>query len=69
MNKTILPKWLKAGFLEKPVLQATEEGTPQGGLCSPALANLTRDGLERRLRERYPKATALSRKAKVNLVR
>ena len=27
------------------------------------------DGLERRLRERYPKASALSRKAKVNLVR
>ena len=30
---------------------------------------MTLDGLERRLRERYPKASALSRKAKVNLVR
>jgi RNA-directed DNA polymerase len=69
MNKTILQKWLKAGFMEKQVLQATEEGTPQGGICSPALANLTLDGLERKLRERYPKATALSRKAKVNFVR
>src|SRR6516162_1509244 len=69
MNKTILQKWLKAGFMEKQVLHATEEGTPQGGICSPVLANLTLDGLERRLRERYPKATALSRKAKVNLVR
>ena len=69
MNKTILQKWLKAGFMEKQVLQATEEGTPQGGICSPALANLTLDGLERRLRERYPKASPLSRKAKVNLVR
>ena len=69
MNKTILQKWLKAGFLEKQVLHATEEGTPQGGICSPALANLTLDGLERRLRGRYPKATTLSRKAKVNLVR
>jgi len=33
------------------------------------LANLTLDGLERVLRENYPKATALSRRAKVNLVR
>jgi RNA-directed DNA polymerase len=69
MNKTILRKWLKAGFMEKRVLHATEEGTPQGGICSPVLANLTLDGLERRLRGCYPKATALSRKAKVNLVR
>jgi RNA-directed DNA polymerase len=69
MNKAILQKWLKAGFMEKQVLQATEEGTPQGGICSPVLANMTLDGLERRLRERYPKASALSRKVKVNLVR
>src|SRR5712671_2376164 len=32
MNKAILQKWLKAGFLEKQVLHATEEGTPQGGI-------------------------------------
>jgi RNA-directed DNA polymerase len=69
MNQAILQKWLKAGFLEKQVRHATEEGTPQGGICSPVLANLTLDGLERKLRERYPKATARSRKAKVNLVR
>jgi RNA-directed DNA polymerase len=69
MDKGILRKWLKAGFIEKHVLRATEEGTPQGGICSPALANLALDGLERVLRGRYPKATALSRKAKVNLVR
>ena len=69
LNKVILQKWLKAGFMEKQVLHATEEGTPQGGICSPVLANMTLDGLERKLRERYPKASALSRKAKVNLVR
>ena len=33
MEKGILKKWLKAGFIEKDVLHATEEGTPQGGLC------------------------------------
>ena len=69
MCKTILQKWLKAGFMEKHVFSATEEGTPQGGICSPVLANMALDGLERELRGRYPKASALSRKAKVNLVR
>jgi RNA-directed DNA polymerase len=57
MNKTILRKWLKAGFIEKGVLAPTEEGTPQGGICSPVLANWTLDGLETKLREKYPKKT------------
>ena len=67
MDKNILHKWLKAGFIEKHVLHSTEEGTPQGGIASPALANLMLDGLETRLRERYPKARRQN--AKVNLVR
>ncbi len=41
MEKAILHRWLKAGFMEKHVLHATEEGTPQGGICSPVLANMT----------------------------
>lgn len=69
MNKTILRKWLKAGYIDKHVLQPTEEGTPQGGIASPVLANLTLNGLEKRIREKYPKASYRSRKAKVNLVR
>lgn len=69
MDKAILQQWLKAGFMEKSVLYPTEEGAPQGGICSPVLANLTLDGLETKLREKYPKATLASRKAKVNLVR
>jgi RNA-directed DNA polymerase len=68
MNKVILQKWLKAGFMEQGVLYATDAGTPQGGICSPVLANMTLDGLERELRERYPKATRKSRQAKVNLI-
>ncbi len=69
MEKSILRKWLKAGFIEKRVLQPTEEGTPQGGICSPVIANLALDGLEAKLREKYPKASNASRKAKANLVR
>ena len=69
MDKPILHKWLKAGFIEKDILKPTESGTPQGGPASPVLANLTLDGLEKKLREKYPKASNLSRKVKVNLVR
>src|SRR5262249_43569639 len=69
MDKTILHKWLKAGFIDKHVLHATEAGTPQGGVCSPVLANLTLDGLEIRLRQRFPKTNHPGQQAKVNLVR
>ena len=69
MEKPILHKWLKAGFIEKDILKPTESGTPQGGPASPVLANLTLDGLEKKLREQYPKASNLSRRVKVNLVR
>jgi RNA-directed DNA polymerase len=68
MDKSILRKWLKAGFIEKQVLHPTEEGTPQGGICSPVIANLTLDGLERELLERYPKPKN-GYNAKVNFVR
>jgi RNA-directed DNA polymerase len=69
MEKAILKKWLKAGYMEKNVLYATEEGTPQGGIISPVFANMTLDGLERRLREGYPKTTVKGIAAKVNFVR
>jgi RNA-directed DNA polymerase len=38
-------------------------------MISPILANMTLDGLERRLRERFPKTTMKGIAAKVNLVR
>ena len=54
MDKTILRKWLKAGFMEEDVFHPTEEGTPQGGIISPVLANMTLDGLEKQLQEQFP---------------
>jgi RNA-directed DNA polymerase len=68
MDNAILRKWLKAGFIDKNTLHPTEAGTPQGGIASPALANLTLDGLERVLRERFPKL-GQGRSALVNMVR
>lgn len=69
MEKSILRKWLKAGYIEKQVLKPTEEGTPQGGICSPVLANMTLDGLEKKLREKYPKRPGHGSKGMINLVR
>ncbi len=67
MDKAVLRKWLRAGFVENRVLFPTEAGTPQGGIISPTLANLTLDGLERLLKERFsPGQTPCP---KVNLVR
>lgn len=71
MNKVILRKWLKAGVVYKGQLIATRDGTPQGGIISPTLANVALNGLERdliaHLRERLGKGR--TEKLKVNVVR
>lgn len=69
-DKTILRKWLKAGYIERCRLFATSAGTPQGGIISPTLANMVLDGLEAELeaafgRKRTPKAY----RNKIHLVR
>ncbi len=46
MDKKILRQWLKAGFVENKQLYPTTQGTPQGGIISPTLANMTLDGME-----------------------
>jgi RNA-directed DNA polymerase len=59
-DRAILQKWLKAGYLDKHVLHETTDGTPQGGIISPALANCALDGLERLLKEKFPTNSRLS---------
>ena len=54
MDRVILQKWLKSGYMDKHVFHETTDGTPQGGIISPALANGALDGLERVLKEKYP---------------
>lgn len=46
MDKEVLRKWLKSGYVFNGELFPTEEGTPQGGIISPTLANMTLDGLQ-----------------------
>jgi RNA-directed DNA polymerase len=69
MDKVILQRWLKAGYLENSVFVATTEGTPQGGIISPALANATLNGLETLLQERFGATERQRSRNKVHLVR
>jgi RNA-directed DNA polymerase len=70
MDKGMLRKWLTAGYVEAGRLYPTEAGTPQGGICSPTLTNLTLDGLEAQLEARFGrKGTPKASRHKVNLVR
>jgi RNA-directed DNA polymerase len=63
MDKTVLKKWLKAGYVENGILYPTRKGTPQGGIASPTLANMTLDGLEKVVHDSAPRRT------RVNFVR
>jgi RNA-directed DNA polymerase len=65
MDGKILKQWLKAGFIDKKDFFASEEGTPQGGIISPVLANLTLDGMENYI---Y-KACGSRERHKINFVR
>lgn len=65
-DTVMLEKWLKCGFVETRKLFPTEEGAPQGGSISPVLMNMTLDGLERVLQERFP---TRKRKYMMNFVR
>jgi len=69
MDRQVLGKWLRAGYLEKHALFATTEGTPQGGIISPTLANRALDGLQRLLADRFAGTRSQGRRHKVHLVR
>jgi RNA-directed DNA polymerase len=49
--RPILKKWIKAGIIDQGVFQETEQGTPQGGVISPLLANIALHGLEEDTKE------------------
>lgn len=71
MDKVMLRKWLECGFVFNKQLFPTEEGTPQGGIISPTLANMALDGLQKVLADRYKRRTINGKhySPMVNLVR
>lgn len=73
MDKVMLRKWLKSGFIFNKQLFPTEEGTPQGGIISPTLANMALDGLQTMLEAKFHRVDLYSPKRsyypKVHLIR
>jgi RNA-directed DNA polymerase len=73
LDGMMLKQWLKAGFIDKKELFPTEEGTPQGGIISPTLANMVLDGLANELDCEFKIKTINGfrhhNKYKINLVR
>ena len=68
-----IKSWLKAGVLNNRVFEPTEQGTPQGGVVSPLLANIALNGLEEMLNQyaltlkhlKYPCGQKYNRQARI----
>lgn len=71
MDKVMLRKWLECGFVFNKQLFPTEEGTPQGGIISPTLANMALDGLQKILADKYKRRNVKGKlySPMVNLIR
>jgi len=52
--RRLIRAWLQAGFLDDGKLLPTEMGTPQGGIISPMLMNVTLHGLETAIISAFP---------------
>ena len=71
MDKEILRKWLKCGYIETGKLFPTDTGSPQGSPISPTICNMVLDGLEKELKKQYHKKTVCGKpySPKVNFIR
>ena len=63
--------WLKSGVLDENILLPTNEGTPQGGVISPLLANIALHGMEEEIKAfaRTWKGTKANNEKSISLIR
>jgi RNA-directed DNA polymerase len=62
MDRALLTKWLRAGYIEKKTLHPTFHGLPQGGVISSCILILALSGLEETVK------SVTTRKDKVNVI-
>jgi len=53
MDRIILGKWLKSGYIDTGKLFPTIAGSPQGGIISPCLSNFVLDGIDKLLDDNF----------------
>ncbi|NEP63891.1 MAG: group II intron reverse transcriptase/maturase [Symploca sp. SIO2G7] len=70
--KQQIQAWLKSGVIDQGAFTATSEGTPQGGVISPLLANIALHGMENQVKKfaetlhiRYPNGEKMCKRDKV----
>ncbi|MCM3655517.1 group II intron reverse transcriptase/maturase [Metabacillus litoralis] len=74
-GRALIKRWLKMGYVDQHVFSETQEGTPQGGIASPLLANIALHGMEEELGIIYRKtyksngSYAIHPKCKIALVK
>lgn len=66
MDRKMLSKWLRSGYMEDATFHPTTAGVPQGGIISPVIGNMTLDGMEQLVRGKSEK---YRRKHNINFVR
>lgn len=63
MDKVMLTKFLKCGYIDNSVFHRTDKGVPQGSCLSSVICNMTLDGLEATLFDEFGSSVRLVRYA------